>query len=136
MQRHLSNAKIFDFHIFATQFCALVVIYIKDFSETHHSLLAQTLGDLFLTKSCDPEHSGTTVRLILFAHHKPDCASLFVLGSQECYTMILLHLIIINLCPGKINTKPLRLLNRNTTVDVYVAGFGRIQPGKETATLF
>ncbi len=50
--------------------------------------------------------------------------------------MILLHLIIINLCPGKYNTKPLQLLNCNTTVDVWVAGFGQIQPGKVTAALF
>jgi hypothetical protein len=47
-----------------------------------------------------------------------------------------LHLIIINLCPGQYNTKPLRSLNRNTTVDVYVAGSGRIRPGEGTAALF
>jgi hypothetical protein len=50
--------------------------------------------------------------------------------------MILLHLIIINLCPGKYNTKPLRLLNRNTTVNIWVAGFGWIWLGKGMAALF
>jgi hypothetical protein len=50
--------------------------------------------------------------------------------------MIPLHLIIINLCPGKFHTKPLQLLYRNTTVDVWVAGFGPIWLGKGTAALF
>jgi hypothetical protein len=47
-----------------------------------------------------------------------------------------LHLIIINLCPGQYNAKPLQMLNRNTTVDVWVAGSGWIRPGKEKAALF
>ncbi len=47
-----------------------------------------------------------------------------------------MHLIIINLCPGQYNTKPSQSLNCNTTVNVWVAGFCRIQPGKGTAALF
>ena len=70
------------------------------------------------------------VRLILFAHHKPDCAPLFLCLEAENV------LIIINLCPGQYNTKPLWLLNRNTTVDVWVAEFGWIQLGKGAAALF
>jgi hypothetical protein len=50
--------------------------------------------------------------------------------------MASLHIIIINLCPGKYNTKPLQLLNCNTTVDVWGDGFGQIQSGKGTAALF
>jgi hypothetical protein len=37
---------------------------------------------------------------------------------------------------GQCNTKPLWVLNSNTTVDVWVAGFGHILPGKGTVTLF
>jgi hypothetical protein len=47
-----------------------------------------------------------------------------------------LHPIIINLCPGQHNTKPLQLLNRNTTVDVWVAGSGQIRLGEGTVALF
>jgi hypothetical protein len=50
--------------------------------------------------------------------------------------MILSHFIIINLCPRQYNTKPLLLLNCNTTVNVWVAGFGQIRLGKETAASF
>jgi hypothetical protein len=50
--------------------------------------------------------------------------------------MIPLHLIIINLCPGQYHTKPSWSLNRNTTIDVWVAVFDRIQPGKGTVALF
>jgi hypothetical protein len=47
-----------------------------------------------------------------------------------------LHLIIINLCSGQYITKPLRSLNRNTTVNVWVAGFGWICPGNGTVASF
>jgi hypothetical protein len=52
------------------------------------------------------------------------------------FNYVPLHLIIINLCPWQYNTKPLWLLNHNTTVDVWVAGSGWIQPGKGLAALF
>ncbi len=47
-----------------------------------------------------------------------------------------LYLFIINLCPGQFNTKTLQLFNRNTTVNVWVAGSDQIRPGKGTAALF
>ncbi len=50
--------------------------------------------------------------------------------------MIPLHLIIINLCPGQYNTKTSWLLNCNTAVDVWVAGFGQIWPGEGAAASF
>jgi hypothetical protein len=54
-------------------------------------------------------------------------------------TMILVHLIIINLCPltkplGNIILNP--LLNHDTTFDVLEAGIGRIWPGEEMVALF
>jgi hypothetical protein len=36
---------------------------------------------------------------------------------------------------GQHNTKPLWVLNHNTTLDIWVAGFGRIRPGKGTEAL-
>jgi hypothetical protein len=50
--------------------------------------------------------------------------------------MIPLHLIIINLCPEQYNIKPSRSLNHNTTVNVWVAGFGQIWSGKGMAASF
>jgi hypothetical protein len=46
-------------------------------------LLAQTPGDLFFMVLWSTAYSGIAAHLILFAHHKPDCAPLFLWLETE-----------------------------------------------------
>ncbi len=57
--------------------------YIEAFHGTRHSLLAQTPRDLFFIVLWPMAYSGVAVCLILFAHHKPDCAPLFLWLETE-----------------------------------------------------
>jgi hypothetical protein len=62
--------------------------YIEAFRRTRHSLLAQTPRDLFFMVLWPTAYSGIAVRLILFAHHKPDCTPLFLWSETENLRML------------------------------------------------
>jgi hypothetical protein len=59
------------------------LLHIEAFRGNHHSLLAQTPRDLFHSLVTRVGSIGVAVHLILFAHHTPDCAPLFLCSEAD-----------------------------------------------------